>query len=110
MDKKIFDIIEEHCQLVNDLYFKLEKLGLDMDDIDELLEGFGDLYDKTLRTGKYSDDDKIIGKETYLNERYEDVKKYVKVNVIYEYDNGARLCQTTAGSLHLIPKEHLAEY
>lgn len=110
MDKKIFDLVQKYSQLENDLYFKLDKMGLDMDRIEELLEGFRDLHDKTLKLGRYSEDDKVINKETYLTKQYEDVEKYIKVNIIYEYDNGFTLCNTTAGTLHLIPKEYLADY
>ncbi|WP_405101577.1 hypothetical protein [Oceanobacillus sp. FSL H7-0719] len=109
MDKRVFDLVQKYNELKNKLYFKLDKLGLDMDTIEELLENFGDLHDKTLKLGEYSDRE-ATDKETYLTQQYEDIERYIKVNVIYEYDNGFTLCNTTAGSLHLIPKEYLADY
>lgn len=110
MNKEIFDIVRQYSSLENTLYFKLEELGLKSDLIEELLEGFNDLEDKILKVGKYIDNDMVINKETYLIKQYEEVERYIKVNVIYECDNDMNLCETTAGSLHLIPKEYLAEY
>lgn len=110
MDKNIFDLVQRYSKLENNLYFKLDKMGFDADKIEDLLDEFGDLHDKTLKIGKYLESNKTVDKESYLIKQYEDIERYIRVDVIYEYDNGFTLCETTAGTLHLIPKKCLADY
>ncbi|MEL3959342.1 hypothetical protein NST17_19500 [Caldifermentibacillus hisashii] len=110
MDKQVFDIVKKYSQLVNSLYFKLEELGINNDTIDDLLIDFDDLEEMILKIGKYLDDNKVVNKETYLIKQYKENEKYIRVNVIYEYENDMTLCETTVGTIHLIPKEYLADY
>lgn len=109
MDKQTFDIIKRYSNLVNDLYFKLESI-VGMDKAEELVDEITGVQDEILEIGIHSNGKETINKETYLTKKYEDLDSYIKINVIYEYENGYVLGETTSGLLSLIPKEKLAEY
>lgn len=109
MDKKIFNLLMEYQSLENKLYWKLDKI-VGMEKAEELVSSFTDLHEKTLKIGKYLDLDKYVEKDTYLIKEYEQLGRYHKMHVIYEYDNGLTLCSTTTELIYLIPKDHLAEY
>ncbi len=109
MDKKTFDLLDEYKNEENKLYFRLiEEEKMDMEKADNLVEGFTDLYERILKIGKYLDEDMYIGKETYLIKKYEDFEAYLKLNVIYIYENGMALCETTTMLIQLIPVKYLA--
>lgn len=109
MDKKIFDLLNEFKSVENNLYFKLEK-ELGMEKAEELVDAFTDLREKTLKIGKYLDNELYIGKDTMLDKKFENLDRYLKMHVIYEYENGWCLCSTTSELIFLVPKSHLAEY
>lgn len=104
MDKKTFDIIMDYYNIENDLYFKLEK-EVGQDKAEELLNDFADYRERLLKIGKYLDDKNLSNKEGFLTERFEDFPRYTKVTVIYKYDNGFSLCETTSGLFMLAPSE-----
>lgn len=109
MDKKTFDLLMEFQSLENDLYFKLDK-EMGMEKSEELVGRFTDLIEKTLKIEKYLDVNMYVGKDTFLNKSYEDLDRYLKVHVIYEYDNEWVLCSTTTDLICFVPKSCLKEY
>lgn len=110
MDKATFDVIMKFYDAEYDSEKILESKGLSFDDIDDVLMPFGDTRERLLKIGKYTEKDKYINKDTYVKEPYEDIERDIKVNVIYEYENGLNLCETTSGLFYLVPKELLADY
>lgn len=109
MDKKTFDLLMNFQRLENELYFKLDK-ELGMERAEELVDPFTDLVEKTLKIGKYLDSNVYTNKDTYLIKQYEDLSSYLKVNIIYEYENDWVLCSTTSELICFVPKNYLAEY
>lgn len=109
MDKKIFDILGKFETIENKLYFKLEK-ELGMEKAEELVDELTDLREKILKIGKHLDNELYIGKDMVLNKRFEDLESYLKIHVIYEYENGWCLGSTTSGLICLVPKNYLVEY
>lgn len=110
MNKEVFELLEKYSKLENKLYFKLtEEKGMDEDEANKLLEGFTDFYEKNLKIGKYLDKDSYVGTETYLVKAYEDFESYLRVTIIYLFDNDFALCETTSGLIKLIPKQYLFE-
>ncbi|MWV44848.1 hypothetical protein GRF59_14600 [Paenibacillus sp. HJL G12] len=104
MDKIIFNIIKKYHEIENELYFKLEK-ELGVNKADELLGKFVDYREQQLKIGKYLDENKNLNKDGFLNNKIEELERYTRVHVIYEYDNGLSLCETTAGFLKLVPND-----
>lgn len=104
MEKKLFDIIKDYDNMTNALYFKLEK-ELGMEKTDELLEEFDDYSSKILKLGKYLDESKLIEEDGFLKREYEGIPSYTKVVVLYHYDNGYSLCETTSGLTMLVPTD-----
>ena len=104
MDKKTYDIISEFSTLANNLYFELEK-KLGIEEADKLVSGFDEVYSRELKIGKYLDEELVLNKEGYLSEKYKEFPSYLKVNVIYEYENGYSLCETTSGIIALMPTD-----
>lgn len=102
MDKHVFDIIQNFQHIENELYFKMEK-ELGVDKADEYLNRFVDYREKILKIGKYLDDSLYIGKSGYLTEKYNEIQRYTKLEVIYNYDNGYSLSETTSGLILLSP-------
>ncbi|MFS0855250.1 hypothetical protein AB3M99_02675 [Paenibacillus taichungensis] len=104
MNKETFDMIMKFYDLENKLYFKLEpKLG--MEEANELLDPFMDYRDSLLKTGKYLELDKCLNKNGFLKSKYEILPSYIKLSVIYDYENGYSLCETTNGDIYLIPRD-----
>ena len=110
MDKQTFDMIEKFYNMSCEIYNKVCERGLSIDEAEDLVDGFDDYRDSLLRVGKYRVEEDYVNKDTYITEPYEDAERYIKFHVIYEYDNGMTLCETTTGILYLIPKELLAAY
>ena len=110
MDKATFDMIKSFHKIENDIYFKLCERGMDSSEVEDILNDSGDYYSQLLRLGKYSVEEECVNKETYIQEPYEDIERYIKLYVIYEYDNGMALCETTSGSIYLVPQRLLACY
>ncbi|WP_137743321.1 hypothetical protein [Robertmurraya siralis] len=111
MNIEIFKLLKEYNSLENDLYFNLtDEIGLEPEKVDGLLDGFTDLYERTLRLGKYLDEESYVGKETHLTKKYNSFDSYTRLNVIYMYENGFALCKTTSGLIELVPKEYLFEF
>jgi len=108
MDKTTFDMIKKFHSIENDIYYKLCERGMDSSEVEGILHDSGDYYSQLLRLGKYSVEEECVNKETYIQEPYEDIERYIKLYVIYEYDNGMALCETTSGSICLVPQRHLA--
>lgn len=108
LEKQTFDFIKQQYTLETHLYHKLEEKGFDADQLYELFEELDDFREKTLRIGKHLDKEKYLNIDTHIIEDYEDVQKYIKFNLIYEYESGMVLCENTAGTYHLIPKSLLA--
>lgn len=104
MNKELFDVHMKYSNLENELYFKLEQL-LGMEKADELLDDFVDYREQCLKIGKHLDEDKHIGRSGFLTRKYEDFERYLRVVIIYNYDNGYSLCETTTGLIKLIPTE-----
>lgn len=110
MDKTTFDMIKKFHSIENDIYFKLCERGIDLSEVEDILHDSGDYYSRLLRLGKYSVKEECVNKETFILEPYEDIERYIKLYVIYEYDNGMALCETTSGSIYLVPQRLLACY
>lgn len=110
MNKATFDAIMNFYEVEYDTQKILEEKGLDVDDIEEALEPFADCREQLLRIGKYLVKDEYVNKDTYIKDDYEDIEKYIKLHVIYEYENGMTLCGTTSELFYLIPKVLLADY
>lgn len=110
MDKPTFDMIRKFHSIENDIYFKLCEQGMDSSEVEAILHDSGDYYSQLLRLGKYSVEEDCVNKETYIQEPYEDIERYIKLYVIYEYENGMALCETTSGSIYLVPQRLLACY
>lgn len=110
MDKTTFDMIKNFHKIENDVYFRLCERGMDSSEVEDILYDSGDYYSQLLRLGKYTVEEECVNKETYILEPYEDIERYIKLYVIYEYDNGMALCETTSGSIYLVPQRLLACY
>lgn len=104
MNKELFDVHMQYRNLENELYSKLEQL-LGMEKADQLLDDFVDYREQSLKIGKHIDEDKHVGRIGFLTEKYEDFERYLRVVIIYNYDNGYSLCETTTGLIKLIPME-----
>ncbi|WP_336761368.1 hypothetical protein [Paenibacillus sp. USHLN196] len=104
MNKETFDMIMKHYDLENTLYFKLEaKLGVD--EATDLFDPFLDYRESLLKIGKYLELDKYVNKNGFLKSKYETLPSYLKLTVIYDYDNGYSLCENTNGDIYLIPRD-----
>ncbi len=110
MDKETFKVIVDFYNAENEAEIILSEKGLSHDEIDEVLNPFTTLCEKLLKIGKYTVKEEYIGEDTYLKQDYENLKKYTKLTVFYEYDNGMTLCETTSSLFYLIPKELLDKY
>jgi hypothetical protein len=88
MDKKTHDIIQKYNQMVATLYFELDELGIGSEKLGELLNKFDAFYDETYKVCLHEDKEKAINKEAMLIKSYEEWSRYLRLNVIYEYDNG----------------------
>jgi len=110
MEKATFDMIKSFHKIENDIYFRLCERGMDSSEVEDILNDSGDYYSQLLRLGKYAVEEECVNKETYIQEPYEDIERYIKLYVIYEYDNGMALCETTSGSIYLVPQRLLACY
>ncbi|MDP9675312.1 hypothetical protein J2W97_001295 [Paenibacillus jamilae] len=104
MNRDIFRIHMDYRNLENDLYFKLEK-EIGAEKADELLDAFMEYREQYLKIGKYLDENKYIGKMGYLSSQFEDFERYLRVEVIYNYEDGFSLCETTTGLIKLVPTE-----
>ncbi|WP_124115349.1 hypothetical protein [Paenibacillus xylanexedens] len=103
MNKETFDMIMKHYDLENALYFKLEpKLGVD--EVTELFDPLLEYRESLLKIGKYLELDKYVNKNGFLISKYETLQSYLKLTVIYDYDNGYSLCENTNGDVYLIPR------
>lgn len=105
MDKKTFEIIDGYDKLINQLYFKLEKLGIDIDTLEELYEEFDNYKDQVLEIGEYLDKEKYVGKWGYVNKDYKGLPMYTKVEVIYSFENGYNLCRIATDLIYYLPDE-----
>lgn len=110
MDKATFDMIRNFHKIENNIYEKLHERNIDSEEVEAILSDSVDYRERLLRIGKYSVKEDSIEKETFIKEKYEDVERYIKLYVIYEYDNGMALCETTSGLIYLIPQKLLACY
>lgn len=110
MDKVTFDMIRNFQKIENNIYEKLRERNIDSEEAEAILNDSVDYRERLLRIGKYSVKEDSIEKETFIKEKYEDVDSYIKLYVIYEYDNGMALCETTSGLIYLIPQKLLACY
>lgn len=108
MDKTTFDAIMKFYSAEYDAEKILHAKGLSIDETEEVLEPFWDCREKLLRIGKYLVEEEYVNKDTYITEDYERVQKYIRLNIIYEYDNGLALCENTVGSIYLVPQKLLA--
>lgn len=104
MDKKTFDIINGYNNIANELYFKLEKI-VGMDKAEELLTEIDEHTSKLLKLGKYSDESSMVEEEGFLKKEYEGIPMYTKVIVLYRYDSGYSLCETTTDLTLFIPTD-----
>lgn len=104
MNKDMFNIHMDYRDLENDLYFKLEK-EIGTDKASELLDSFMEYREQYLKIGKYLDENKYIGKNGFLSKKYEDFERYLRVEVIYNYEDGYSLCETTTGLMKLVPTD-----
>lgn len=103
LNKETFDMIMKHYDLENTLYFKLEaKLGVD--EATELFDPLLNYRESLLKIGKYLELDKYVNKSGFLKSKYETLQSYLKLTVIYDYDNGYSLCENTNGDVYLIPR------
>jgi len=109
MHKETFKVIDKYESLLTKLYFELEKMGIDMEKLNKLYDDFDDLKEQLFKLGKYIDEEKFINKNGFLKEEYEKLPKYLKLNILYEYENGYCLCKTTSGLIFLIPKQLIQE-
>ncbi|QDX94717.1 hypothetical protein EEL30_22000 [Brevibacillus laterosporus] len=104
MDKNTFDVIKKFESLASELYFELEnELGVER--ADKLLKGFDAYQSQLLKLGKYADEEKMLDKQGFLKDNYDGFPRYLKLTVIYEYNNGFSLCETTSGLILLAPTE-----
>lgn len=110
MDKATFDIIKRFKEIEDNIYQKLEDRNMSTSDIDEILDASMEYHDQLLRLGKHSADEECLDKEALIQEPYENIKRYTKLIVVYEYDNGMALCEDTSGSIHLVPQRLLSYY
>lgn len=110
MDKQTFDIIEHFNYLNSEIFLDLVDKEMDMEEAEELTRKAMDYREKLLKIGKYLVEEDYVNKDTYITEPYEDIDRYIKLHVIYEYDNGMVLCSTTSEMICLVPKELLAVY
>lgn len=109
MDKATFDVIMKFYLVESDAEKVLDEKGLSIDDVEEALAPFMDCREQLLRIGKYLDEEEYVNKDTYIKDDYENIKKHIRMHVIYEYQNGMALCETTSGLFYLVPKELLAD-
>ncbi|MFS0643752.1 hypothetical protein [Siminovitchia sp. 179-K 8D1 HS] len=111
MEMELFNILEEYKKLETNLYFRLiDDEKMEIEKAEELVEGFTDFYERTLKLGKYLDEEAYVNKDTYLIKRYKGLDSYLKLNIIYEYDNNLVLCETTSSMILLVPKEYIEAY
>lgn len=110
MDKIIFDMIKKFHGIENDIYDQLCAKGMEFNEVEDLLNESVEYREQLLRVGKFLVKEEYLNKDTFIKENYEDIEKYIKLNVIYEYDNGMALCETTSSSLYLVPQRLLACY
>lgn len=110
MDKETFKLLKDIYNAEIEAEMVLSEKGISNDEIDEVLDPFTALREKLLRIGRYTVENEFIGKDTHLKKEYDNLKKYTKLTIYYEYENGMTLCETTSGSLYLIPRELLAGY
>jgi hypothetical protein len=104
MNKETFEVIMNYTKLVSELHSTVsDKIGTAVADL--LVEPFDEYHAKALKLGKFQDDSQVIDKQGYITEEYERLSSYAKVAIIYSYDNGYSLCETTDGDLHLIPSK-----
>ena len=108
MDKAAFDIIMKFYDANDEIELILSEKGLSIDDIEDVLYPTTDICEKFLRIGKYTVEEEYIGRDTYIKEVYEDLRKYTRLTIFYEYENGMALCETTSGDFYLVPKKVLA--
>lgn len=109
MFENYFDFIKQQSFLNAELYFELEKIGIDAEKLDELLDAHDELCEKTLQIGKYLDKDKYVNKNTYITKSYEGADRFLKLHIIYQYKNGMALCSSTTDFLHLVPCNLLSD-
>lgn len=105
MKKETHDVIQKYDNMVAKLYFEMLELGLNEDKVNELIEKFDDFRDETYKIKKSEEKGSVLNKEAMLIDEYENWDKYLRLLVLYEYDNGFSLCETTAGNICLIPSE-----
>jgi len=110
MDKATFDMINKFKEIENDIYFKLCEKGIDSSEVDDILNDSVEYREQLLRLGKHAVEEEYLDKETFIQESYEGIERYIKLYVIYEYDNGMALCETTSGLNYLVPQQLLACY
>lgn len=108
MDKATFDMIEKFHSIENDIYDQLCAKGMEFNEVEDLLHDSVDYREQLLRIGKYLVKEECLNKDTFIKEHYDGIEKYIKLNVIYEYDNGMALCETTSGLFYLVPQNLLA--
>jgi hypothetical protein len=110
MDKKVFNMIKEYADKVDELYFKLEE-EFETNKAEKLVGDLDRLQYKFLGFEENEDFNKYFEQEPkYLTEVYEDAPKYLMLYVIREYENEMVLCISTSDSFYLIPKSLLADY
>ncbi|WGT37947.1 hypothetical protein QH639_19285 [Lysinibacillus sp. 1 U-2021] len=108
MDKATFDMIKKFHIIENDIYDQLCAKGMEFSEVEDLLNNSVDYREQLLRIGKYLVKKECLNKDTFIKENYQDIEKYIKLNVIYEYDNGMALCETTSGLFYLVPQNLLS--
>ncbi|WP_211747944.1 hypothetical protein [Paenibacillus sp. Marseille-Q4541] len=102
MNEETLKVHMDYRDLENNLYFKLEE-ALGTDKADELLDVFIDYREQYLKVGKYLDEESYIGKNGFLKEEYEGFERYLRVEIVYNYDDGFSLCESTTGLFKLVP-------
>lgn len=105
MDKVTHSILQEYNKMVAELYFELNDLGIAPEKLDHLLEKFDVFYDKAYSINDHEDQEKVMNQEAILTSNYEEWPKYLKLTVIYDYDNGFSLCKNSVGNVCLIPTD-----
>ena len=103
MDKVTHSILQEYNKMVAELYFELNDLGIAPEKLDQLLEKFDVFYDKAYSINDHEVQEKVMNQEAILTSNYEEWPKYLKLTVIYKYDNGFSLCKNSVGNVCLIP-------
>jgi len=97
MEKHIFEAVT-----------KLESILNKLPEDHELYSNLADIESQILQIDKYTDDDKIVNRQTRtLNYTHGNLKSYSQVYVLYNYKNGYSLVEDTSGELYYIPTNNI---